>query len=194
MWQSPVGVKNTITQSTYFLNGPTFNLLFYCNIISYWEKVTSYEKFSQNLTLEEVSKCWKIVEFTKISVKMKNCKTFYKAQKSSRLNKIIQLLPNPLHQINLATSFLTEIYRNKRTFAFKVLQECSFVRQETVKCKCFFLTPKKNMFAGKCLVNSETFLVVLQQHIISNVKWVEVYIMSEIFLTKLYCKMNGLFR
>ena len=149
MWQSPVGVKNTITQSTYFLNGPMFNLLFYCNIISYWEKVTPHEKFSQNLTLEEVSKCWKIVEFTKISVKMKNCKTFYKAQKSSRLNKIIQLLPNPLHQINLATSFLTEIYRNKRTFAFKVLQECSFVRQETVKCKCFFSDTKEKHVCWK---------------------------------------------
>ena len=39
-------------QVTYFLNGPKFNLLFYCNIILYWENVTYYEQFSHNLTLE----------------------------------------------------------------------------------------------------------------------------------------------
>ena len=43
----------------------------------------------------EVSKYWKKVEFTKISIKMKNCKTFYEAQKTSRVNEIIQLPSNP---------------------------------------------------------------------------------------------------
>ena len=46
------GVKNAIMQVTYFLNSPMFNLLFYCHVILYWEKVTSYEKFSHNLILE----------------------------------------------------------------------------------------------------------------------------------------------
>ena len=46
-------------QVTYFLNGPIFNLLFFCHIVLYWEKVTSYEKFSHNLTLE-VQILWKI--------------------------------------------------------------------------------------------------------------------------------------
>ena len=35
-WQSVTklnGVKNAITQVTYFLNGPMFNLLFYCHVI-----------------------------------------------------------------------------------------------------------------------------------------------------------------
>ena len=35
-WQSVInlnGVKNTIMQATYFLNGPMFNLLFHCYII-----------------------------------------------------------------------------------------------------------------------------------------------------------------
>ena len=66
LWQSKInsvtksnGVKNTIMQLTYFLNGPMFNLLFYCHIILYWEKVTSFEKFNQNLTLE-VQIVWKI--------------------------------------------------------------------------------------------------------------------------------------
>ena len=35
-------------------------------------------------------------------------------------------------------TFFTEIYRNILTFAFKVLQECSFGRQEMVECKCCF--------------------------------------------------------
>ena len=44
------GVKNAIMQVTYFLIGLMFSLLFYCHNILYWEKVTSYEKFSYNLT------------------------------------------------------------------------------------------------------------------------------------------------
>ena len=43
----------------------------------------------------EVSKCWKIVEFTKISIKVKNCNTFYEVQKTSHLDEIIQ--PPPTH-------------------------------------------------------------------------------------------------
>ena len=38
----------------------------------------------------EVSKCLKIVEFSKISSKMKYCKTFYEAQTASHLKEIIQ--------------------------------------------------------------------------------------------------------
>ena len=38
--------KNAIMQVAYFLNGPLFNLLFYCHIILYLEKVTSYMKFN----------------------------------------------------------------------------------------------------------------------------------------------------
>ena len=49
------------------------------------------------------------------------------------------------------------------------------------------------MFAGK-FVKSERFLSVLRQHIIFNVKRVEVHKMSEVFLAKLYCKMRDLFR
>ena len=38
----------------------------------------------------EVSKCWKIVEFPKMSVEMKNFKTFYEAHTASRLKEISQ--------------------------------------------------------------------------------------------------------
>ena len=55
---------------------------------------------------------------------MKNCKTFYEAQTASRLKEIIQSpSTQPLRLWN--KNFLTEIYRNIRTFAFKVLQMCS---------------------------------------------------------------------
>ena len=50
VWQS---WKNAIMQVIYFLNATTmFKFLSYCYIILYWEKVTSYEKFSHNVTLE----------------------------------------------------------------------------------------------------------------------------------------------
>ena len=55
-------VKNAIMQATYFLYDPKLNLLFYCHIISYREKVTPYEKFSHNLTIEDQI-VWKIPAF-----------------------------------------------------------------------------------------------------------------------------------
>ena len=84
------------------------------------------EKFQCFNAIMEVSKYWKKVEFTKISIKMKNCKTFYETQKTRGINEITQTPPNPPRN------------RNKQTFAFKMLQECSFGRQETVECKCLF--------------------------------------------------------
>ena len=42
----------------------------------------------------EVSKFWKIVEFPKTSIKVKNCKTFYQAWTVSRIKKIIASPPN----------------------------------------------------------------------------------------------------
>ena len=48
------------------------------------------------------------------------------------------------------------------------------------------------MFTRK-FVKWETFLAVLQEHIIFNVKRVEVHKMSEIYLVKLFCKMTDIF-
>ena len=50
-------MKNNIAQVTHF-----FNLLFYCHIISYQEKKSSYGKFSDSLTLE-IQIVWKIPAF-----------------------------------------------------------------------------------------------------------------------------------
>ena len=51
----------------------------------------------------KISKYWKIVEFRKISIKMKNCKTFYETETANRLQEIIQppQLPIPLDKILL---------------------------------------------------------------------------------------------
>ena len=56
----------------------------------------------------------------------------------------------------------------------------------------FSLTRSRNMSAGKSL-KLERFLAVLREHIICNVKWVEVRKMSNVFWAKLYCKISGLF-
>ena len=76
--------------SDIIFNGPMFNLSFYCHILLYWEKVTSYEKFSHNRPFEVqiVSKIQRFnaidgniemlknVEFPKTPIKMKNWKLF----------------------------------------------------------------------------------------------------------------------
>ena len=148
-------------QVTYFLNGPISNLLFYCQIILYWEKVTSYEKFSHNLTLEvqiclenfsvlmlqmEVSKCWKMLEFQKIPIKMKNSETFYEAQTASCLREIIQPSPNPQptsHQIKSYYVFGAKIFLRRYTDMYRHLLSKCFKNavlwcQEMVQPKCFF--------------------------------------------------------
>ena len=127
-------------------------------------------------------------------MKMKNCKTFYETQTASRLKEIIQSPSTP--HTNLATSlkqnFLREICRNIQTFAFKVLQESSSWASGNGAVQMFFLTPNRNMFAGK-FVNWESFLAVFWEHIIFNFKRVEIRKMSEVFWVKLYCKMSDLF-
>ena len=134
----------------------------------------------------EVSKWWKIVEFSKISIKTKSCKTFCKAQTASRLKKTIQPTPNhPFHPHQIrsyhVSDIFKEIYRNIQTFDFKLLQECSSWASRTGAVQIFFLAPNRNMFVGK-LVKSERFWTVLQGHIILMsselrfVKWVRFFV------------------
>ena len=51
------------------------------------------KNFGISILLMEVSKCWKIVQFPKISIKMKKFQTFYELKTVSHLKKII--LPHP---------------------------------------------------------------------------------------------------
>ena len=123
---------------------------------------------------------------------MINCKAFYKAQTASCLKGNHSSFPS----LRLwSKNFLAEINKNKRTFTFKVLQGCtSWGRQKMVQCKCFFWQRTETCLLCWKICKSVSFLAVLQEHIIFNVKWVEVHKMREVFRAKLYCKMNNPFR
>ena len=91
-----------------------------------------FQRFNAIDGKKEVTKQWKIVEFPKIWIKMKNCTTFYEVQTASHLKEIIQPLhsfPHPQPDTILLRFWnkhsFTEIHRNIHTLAFKVLQECS---------------------------------------------------------------------
>ena len=126
----------------------------------------------------------------KSSIKMKNCQTFYESQTVSHLQEITQPSPNPPTSDKTLLrlwkkNFLTEIYRDIQTFAFKVLQKSSSWVSRNGAVQIFSLTSSRNM--------SERLLGVLQEHIVFNVKWVEVRKMSDVFRAKLYSKMSDLF-
>ena len=151
-------------------------------------------KFQRFNAINRSIEMLKIVEFSKISIKIKNCKTFCKAQTANRLKKFIQSPPHQNKPYYVSeTNFFKETFRNIQTFAFKVLQECSSWVSRNGAVQMFFLTPNRNMFAGK-FVNWESFLAVFWEHIIFNFKRVEIRKMSEVFWAKLYCKMSDLFR
>ena len=139
----------------------------------------------------EVSKCWKIGKLPKILVKMKKFKTFYEAQKQlDTLTNLFSLLHIKASYVSGTKIFWqSQAYRNllSKCFKNKVLG-----RLEMVKCKCFPLTPTRDMFAGKS-VKWVTFLVVLLESIFYNSEWVEVLKMSEVFQAKLIVKWVILF-
>ena len=114
-----------------------------------------------------------MVEFPKISIKMKNLTLFYESQTSSLIKEIIQ---PPI------TNFQTEIYRNIQTFSFQELQKRSSWASRNSTVQILFLAPTRNMF-----------LAVFRKYIFHNVEWFEVRKMSEVFWVKLYCKMSDLF-
>ena len=81
--------------------------------------------FSVSILLMKVSECWKIVEFRKISIKMKNCKTFYETQTASRLKEIIKLPPPPCYQIKSYYVFVTKIFSGRYTETYRhLLSKC----------------------------------------------------------------------
>ena len=174
--------------------------------------MTSYEKFSHNLTLEtqidwEISAfCYyrwmqqnakKWLNFQNFQLKWKIVKHFARPKQRAALRKLFSLLPTqpPPDEILLRLwnkNFITEIYRNIQVFTFKIVQECGFWASKNGAVQVLFLIPNRDMFAGK-FVKSERVLEVFREHIIFNVKWVEIPKMSEVFWTKPYCKMSDLF-
>ena len=67
----------------------------------------------------KVSKYWKIVEFRKISIKMKNCKPFYESQTTSWLKETIE----PLEQ---KKKFSEKEITNMRFWIIYTLVQVSF--------------------------------------------------------------------
>ena len=131
----------------------------------------------------EVLKSWKIVEFLKISIKIRNCKIFYlnRPKQRATLGKSFCVTPNdpPLDKV-----LLREIYRHfLSNISLSVKKWCSANVFSNIKQKhvCW-----KNF-------KSERLLAVLQERVILNAKWIEVRKMSEVFWAKLYCKMSDLF-
>ena len=134
----------------------------------------------------------------RFSIKMKNCKTLYEVQTTSRLKEIFQ--PPPTHpspdKILLCLwnkNIIKETYRKMQAFTFKVFQECGSWASRNDAVQMLFLTPNRNMLAGK-IIKSDRVLAVLLEQFIVNVKLVEVSKMSGVFWAKLYCKMSDLFR
>ena len=88
-------------------------------------------KFKRFNAVDEELKWWKIVEYQKTSLKMKSYQILYEGQTASHLKEVIQPRPKPPPSDKTLRlwnkSFLTEIYRNIKTFAIKVLQECRFL-------------------------------------------------------------------
>ena len=131
----------------------------------------------------EVLKSWEIVEFLKISIKIRNCKIFYlnRSKQRATLGKSFCVNPNdpPLDKV-----LLREIYRHfLSNISLSVKKWCSANVFSNIKQKhvCW-----KNF-------KSERLLAVLQERVILNAKWIEVRKMSEVFWAKLYCKMSDLF-
>ena len=83
-------------------------------------------------------------------------------------------------------NFLTQIYRNIYGHLLsKCFKNAVIERPETAPCKCFFghQTAKSLQF-----VKSERFLIVLPEHFMFNIKWVEICKISEIFRAKYIVK------
>ena len=75
---------------------------------------------------------------------------------------------------------MTEIYRKIQTFTFKVFQECGSWASRNDAVQILFLTPNRNIFAGR-FVKSERVLAVLLEQFVVNVKLVDISKMSEVF-------------
>ena len=76
---------------------------------------------------------------------------------------------------------------NKQTFAFQVLWECSSWVSRNVTVQILFLTPTRNIAAGK-FVKLIRSLAVLCEYIFGNVDWIEARKIREVFkMSDLFC-------
>ena len=135
------------------------------------------------------------MNFKKLKSKIVKHFTRRKQRAASRKLYDLHQPPIPSDKILLHLwnkNFLRDIYRNIQTFPFKVLQESSSWASGNGAAQMIFLTPNRNIFAGK-FVNWESFLAVFWDHVIFSFKRVEIRKMSEDFWVKPYYKMSDLF-
>ena len=190
---------------TYFLNGPMFNLLLFYHFLLYRKKRLLMSnlatilrlksklsgKFQHfNTTDRSIKIVKKIVEFSKISIKMKNCKTFCQVQTASHVKEIIQPPPPHLTPYQIKPYYVSgtniffrrykEIYRHLLSKCFK---NAVLGRKDMVQYKYF--SDSKQKYVCWKFVKSERFLDVLREHIVFNVKWSEVCKTSKVFWSKL---------
>ena len=135
------------------------------------------ENLSVSMLFMEASKCWNIVEFPKLSIKIKNFKTFYEAQAVRRLKEVIQLL--------------SEIHRIIQIFSFPVFWKCSSRAFRNGAVQIFFSDTNQEHVCWKICKVSE-FSAVLREYIFYNVEWLEVCNVSKAFKAKWCCKISEL--
>ena len=91
----------------------------------------------------KVLKYWKIVEFQKISIKIKNCKTFTRPKQQASLRKLFSLHQPPIPPDKILLGFLNKIFLERYTEIYRHLLSKCFKKvvlehQEMVQCNCFF--------------------------------------------------------
>ena len=178
------GIKLNVT---YILNGLMFNLLFSCDIILYWEKVTSHDKFNHKSKL--YGKCQrfnatdgstdmlKMVEFPKKSIKRKNVKHLKEFKQQVPLKKLFSLSPIPSpnqikpYYVSGTEMFLwryTEIYRHMLSYFFK-----SAVLGRKKRCSAnVFSYSKQKYFDWKiCKVRKASGCVARAYYFQCRVSW-----------------------
>ena len=169
----------------FFSNGPMFNLSFYYHSFLYWEKVTSYEKYNHKWKLYG-----KFQRFNAIDRSIKMLKNGWISKKFQLERKIVKHFPRVKQRVALK-----KLFSHSTTPSINQIKSyyASLTKILGVKKWCstnvFSYTKEKNV-GWKIW---ESFLAVLQEHIIFNFRLVEVHKMREVFWAKLCCKMSEIF-
>ena len=146
----------------------------YCHVILNWEKMTSYEKSTQNLPLKSqlsgefqrfnnaidgsIDMLKKSSVSKKFQLKWKIVKNFSRFKQRAALRKLFHshqpspFSPTPQDKILLSLwnkNFLKKILINTKTFAVKLLLKCNSWVSRNSAVRIFFVTPNRNMFAEK---------------------------------------------
>ena len=137
-------MKNAIIQVTYFFNNRVIKLLFYCHTTLYWEKVTSYEKFSH---------IWKISEFRCYWWKHQNAEIYLNFQNFQLKWKVLKYFARPKQWPAFRKLFSQSPDKSSLWRYTDILFPSIWIMHFLGVQKCcsaiFFLTSTRDMFAGK---------------------------------------------